>query len=73
MHNVELNVEHNKSAEWINEVKEIVNERRKQEDITTDAINLRQQLVKLPKWKTCGPEKVYGFWIKEFTIIHEKI
>ena len=38
-----------------------------------DAGNLKQQLGKLPNWKACGPDKVHGFWIKEFTNIHEKI
>ena len=26
-----------------------------------DSGKLRQQLRKLPKWKACGPDKVYGF------------
>ena len=67
------NVEHNESADWINEVKESVSERRKQDDIVIDAVKLRQQLGKLPEWKVCGPDKVHEFWIKEFTNIHEKI
>ena len=50
-----------------------VNERRKQEDIMIDAVKLRQQLRKLQKWKKCGPGKVYGFWIKKYMNIHEKI
>ena len=36
------NVEHNESAELINEVKENVNERRKQDIIKIDACKLRQ-------------------------------
>ena len=38
-----------------------------------DIVNLRQQLGKLPKWKAFGPDKVHGFWIKEFTNTLEKI
>ena len=38
-----------------------------------DAVKLRQQLGKLPKWKPCEPDKVDGFWVKEFTNIHEKM
>lgn len=38
-----------------------------------DAVKLRQQLRKLPKWKACRPDKVLGFCIKEFTNIHVKI
>ena len=38
-----------------------------------DAGNLKQKLGKLPNRKACGPDKVHGFWIKEFTNIHEKI
>ena len=67
------NLEHNESEEWISEVKESLNERRKQDDIMIYAVKLRQQLCKLPKWKACGPDKVHGFWIKEFTNIYEKI
>ena len=58
------NVEHDINAEWISKFKESVSERRKQEDIMIDPVRLRQQLGKLPKWKACGPDKVYGFWIK---------
>ena len=66
-------MEHNKSAEWINEVQKGESDRRKQEVIVIDAAKLRQQLGKLPKCKACGPDKVYRFWIKEFTNIHKKI
>ena len=38
-----------------------------------DAVKLRQQLRKLPKWKVCRSDKVCGFWIKGFTNIREKI
>ena len=38
-----------------------------------DVVKLRQQLGKLPKWKACGPDKVYRFWIKDFTNIYEKM
>ena len=48
-------------------------ERRKQDDIMIDAVNVRQQLGKPLKWKANGPNKVHGFWIKEFMNIHEKI
>ena len=37
------------------------------------AVKLRQLLGKPPKQKACGPDKVLGFWMKEFTNIHEKI
>ena len=39
----------------------------------TDTVKLRQKLGKLPRWKTYGPNKVHGFWIKEVTNVHEKI
>ena len=52
------NVEHKKGAEWINDIKESVSKRRKQEDIMIDAVKLRQQLGKLPKWKACVTDKV---------------
>ena len=42
-------------------------------DIMTDALKLRQQLGKFPKWKTCGQDKVHEFWTTEFTNIHKKI
>ena len=40
----------NESAAWINEIKESVSERRKEGDIMIDAVELRQQIGKLPKW-----------------------
>ena len=67
------NVEHNESAEWNNEIKEKISERRKQDNVMIDAVKLRQQSGKLAKWKACGPDWVYGFWIKEYRNIHEKI
>ena len=44
-----------------------------QEDIITDAVKLKQQLSKLQKCKVCGPDKVYGFWIKSFLNIRKEI
>ena len=29
-----------------------------------DPVKLRHQLGRISKWKACGPDKVYGFWIK---------
>ena len=40
------NAKHYEIAEWVNEVKEDVSERRKQEGITIDAVMLRKQLGK---------------------------
>ena len=57
----------------MNQVKESVSEKRKLQDDMIDMVNLGQQLGKLPKWKACGPDKVHGFWIKEFTNTQEKI
>lgn len=55
------NQEDNESAEWINEVKESLSERRKQYGVMIDAVKLRQQLGKLLKWKACDPENVHEF------------
>lgn len=38
-----------------------------------DTVKFRQYLGKLSKWKACRPDEIYGFWIEEFTNIHEKI
>ena len=48
-------------------------ERRNQDDVVIDAVELKQQRGKLPKWKGYEPDDVHGFCIKEFTNIHEKI
>lgn len=37
-----------------------------------DAVKLKQELVKLTKWKACVPDKVHGFQITEFLNIHER-
>lgn len=54
------NQEDNESAEWINEVKVSVSERRKRYGVIIDAVKLRQ-LGKLLKWKVCDPENVHEF------------
>ena len=37
-----------------------------------DARKLKQQLVKLLKWKAYGSDKVHEFWIKELRISMRK-
>ena len=34
---------------------------------------LKQQLSKMPKWKSSGSDGVHGHWLKSFTTIHDTI
>ena len=46
---------------------------KKQEktDITTGS--LKKILGRMPNWKSPGPVLVQGFWLKNFSSLHEKI
>ena len=45
----------------------------KQSDVKVTLHSLQLQLLKVPKWKACGPDKVHGYWLKGFTKLHQLI
>ena len=55
------------------EVKEEYRAVRVQEYVKIDLNIVKSQLRKMANWKAPGPDGVHGFWIKEFTKMHENI
>ena len=40
-------------------------------NITTEMI--KEQVKKIPNWKSPGPDGVQGYWLKKLTALHERI
>lgn len=64
-------VEHNKNAEWIQDIKSDLQNKPKQEDIVVTRDDVKMQVRKLPNWKSPGPDGIQGFWLKKFVAMHE--
>ena len=65
-------VQHNKDAEWLKELKDECGETR-QDDIMINAAMVTAQAKKIPNWKAPGPDGVQGYWIKKLTSLHDRI
>ena len=64
--------EHKKDAEWLKTVKEeIVIDQ--QQDLVITVEKVKSVLAKIPNWKSPGPDLVQGYWLKNFTSLHERI
>ena len=64
--------DHKKDAKWLQDLRSEVNV-KKQEliDITTGS--LKKILGRMPNWKSPGPDLVQGFWLKNFSSLHERV
>ena len=67
--------EHNRSAEWLKELKKEIDckMKRTQDTVRIDTEKVRKQSRKLPNRKASGPDGVQGYWLKHFTVHHETI
>ena len=63
--------EHNRQAEWLNELKLQQNNVRMEEVVITTEM-VKSQCRKIPNWKTPGRDCVQGYWIKNLTSVHEE-
>ena len=59
-------MEHNKDA-WIREINKDMNEKDKQAGVQISQEKLKKILMKIPNWKTPGPDEVQEFCLKNFT------
>lgn len=67
-----IEVEHNRDAEWIREIKDNNRVERDTEfQVTLDM--MKAQLSKVPNWKAPGPDQIQGYWIKSFSALHGRI
>ena len=66
-------VEHNKNAEWLKKLENHTRDVPKQLNVKLEINSLKQKLKKMPNWKGPGPDGVQGYWLKNFTYLHERI
>ena len=65
-------VQDNKDAEWLKELKDECGETR-QDDIVIDFAMVTAEAKKILNWKAPGPHGVQGYWIKKLTSLHDRI
>ena len=46
---------------------------KKQEKIDITKGSLKKILGRIPNWKSPGPDLVHGFWLKNFSSLHERV
>ena len=64
--------DHKKHAKWLQELQSEGNvEKQENIDITTGS--LKKILGRMPNWKSPGPDLVQGFWLKNFSSLHERV
>ena len=64
--------DHKNDAKWLSDLRSEVNVKKQEKiDITTGS--LKNILGKMPNMKSPGPELVQGFWLKNFSSLHESI
>ena len=64
--------EHERNTEWLREFRaQKGNMKRHDINVTTEMI--KEQVKKIPNWKSPGPDGVQGYWLKKLTALHEHI
>ena len=66
-------VEHNKDATWLKEMKKDINGKNKQARVQISQEKLKKILKQIPNWKAPRPGGVQGFWLKNFTSLHKSL
>ena len=64
--------DHKKDAKWLKDLRSEVNV-KKQEKIDITTRSLKKILGRMPNWKSPGPDLVQGFWLKNFSSLHERV
>ena len=64
--------EHERNAEWLRELRAEI-DKMKQNDINVTTEMIKEQVKKIPNWKTPGPDGIQGYWMKKLTALHERI
>ena len=64
--------DHKKDAKWLQDLQSEVNVKKQEKiDITTGSF--KKILGRMPNWKLLGPDLVQGFWLKNFSGLHERV
>ena len=66
-------VEHNKDATWLREIKKDMNGKDKHAQVQILQEKLKKILKKIPNWKAPEPDMIQGFWIKNFISLHKNL
>ena len=61
-----------KDANWLQHLRSEVNV-KKQEKTDINTGSLKKILGRIPNWKSPGPDLVQGFWLKDFSSLHERV
>ena len=64
--------DHKKDAKWLQDLRSEVNV-KKREKINIITGSLKNILGRIPNWKLPGPDLVKGFWLKNFSSLHERV
>ena len=64
--------DYKKDAKWLQDLRSEVNV-KKQEKIDITIGSLKNILGRMLNWKSPGPDLVKGFWLKNFSSLHERI
>ena len=63
--------DHKKDAKWLQDLRSEVNVKKQEKINTTES--LKKILGRMPNWKSPGPDLVQGFWLKNFSSLHERV
>ena len=64
--------DHKKDAKWLQDLRSEVNVKGQEKVVITTG-SLKKILGRMPNWKSPGPDLVQGFWLKNFSGLHERI
>ena len=64
--------DHKKDAKWLQDLQSEVNV-KKQEKINIAAGSSKKILGRMSNWKSPGPDLVQGFWLENFSSLHERV
>ena len=65
-----VEVEHDKEASWLGDIREQMKHVRAMDDVVVDLEGVKKGIGRMNNWKAPGPEMVRGFWFKRLTSLH---
>ena len=64
--------EHERKVEWLRELR-AEKDKMKQNEVNITTEMIKEQVKKIPNWKSPVPGGVQGYWLKKLTTLHERI
>ena len=62
-----------KESEWLDEVKGELKDVPKKGNVSISKPNLQKQLSRTASWKSPGPDGIHGYWLKNFSSLHQTL